>query len=469
MANNQLVMKYFKKIAEIPHASFHEEAIGSYLLEFAKEHNLEAKRDDAGNVYIRKPATSNKELPIILQGHMDMVAAKEENVDFNFDTDSLILYEEDGFLHAKGTTLGADNGIAVAMILAILDDDSIQHSGIEAIITVQEEVGLLGAGKVDGSWFKGKTLINIDSEEEGIFTVSCCGGVRQVINLDIDSTDNQASKAYKISLEGLLGGHSGMEINKQRANALQLMARIAHRLQPCSIAEISGGVAMNAIAKDASMIITTDNDIQAKIAELEAEFKGEFGITDPQLAIKSEAVETPKKVFSKQTSENLISLLLNLPCGVIRMNPSLTTHVQTSSNIGVLRQEDNQLVIETSHRSTSSSEKNLLITKTATLCQALGATQSSHGDYPAWEYNPESNIRELFKQKYKEQSGKEAVIDAIHAGLECGILQEQIGELDMISIGPNIYDVHTPNEKLDLASTERTYQLLLSVLEELTK
>ncbi len=469
MPNSELVFKFFREIAAIPHASFNEKEIGDYLLNFAEERGFENYRDKSGNVYIRKASNSGKDLPIILQGHMDMVAAKEEGFDFNFDTDPLQLYEEDGFLHAKGTTLGADNGIAVAMILAILDDDSVKHTGIEAIITVQEEVGLLGANTVEGDWFKGKTLINIDSEEEGIFTVSCCGGVRQEMKLAINKVKPQAKKAYKIHLEGLLGGHSGMEIDKQRANALKLIARIAYALKPAEIAEIKGGVAMNAIAKDASMVVVTDEDITAKIEQLSAEFKGEFDMTDPDLAIKVTEVSLPSEVLAAELADNLITLLLNLPCGVIRMSPAIEGLVQTSSNLGVLREEDGKLVVETSHRSSVASEKTLLVIESENLSKLVGAEHSSHGDYPAWEYNPESEIREVFKQKYKEQSGKEAEVSAIHAGLECGILQEQIGKLDMISIGPNIYDVHTPNEKLDIESSKSTYELLLSVLEELTK
>ncbi len=467
--NSELVFKYFREIAAIPHASFNEKAIGDYLLKFASDRNLENKRDEYGNVYIRKAATGAKSEPIILQGHMDMVAAKEEGFDFNFDTDALQLYEEDGFLHAKGTTLGADNGIAVAMILALLDDESVVHSGIEAVITVQEEVGLLGAAKVEGDWFKGKTLINIDSEEEGIFTVSCCGGVRQVLKLDINKVENKAKKAYKITLEGLLGGHSGMEIDKGRANALQLIARIVNALDGCFLAEMAGGVAMNAIAKDAYAIVTTDKDISATIEQLSADFKSEFSLTDAALNIKVETVDAPSQVLSADVADRLVKLLLTLPCGVITMSPAIKGLVQTSSNLGVLRIENNQFVVETSHRSSVASEKSLLMIKTKMIADMLGAEYGSQGDYPAWEYRADSEIREIFKQKYHEQSGKEAEIAAIHAGLECGILQEQIGKLDMISIGPNIYDVHTPNEKLDIESSKRTYQLLLNVLAKIAE
>ncbi len=466
--NNDKVFEFFKKISEVPHCSFKEEKIGNFLLDFAKERNLKAYRDSGNNVYIYKPATNGKEdNPVILQGHMDMVCVKEKGVEFDFDKDSLKLFTDDGFLKAEGTSLGADNGIAVAMILAILDDDAIKHPGIEAIITTREEVGLLGAAEVEGDKFKGKTLINIDSEEEGIFTVSCCGGVRHIIESPIEFEDNKYKKAYKISVNGLKGGHSGMEIDKQRANGIKLMARTLLALDNYSLANINGGEAMNAIAKDIEAIITTDEDISNTIIELEKTFKNEFQFTDENLKLNCKEVEVPQKVIDNNATRKTMQLILALPFGVQRMSDTIKGLVETSTNLGVIETTENYITLENSHRSSVESQKQELIDITDAICALAGANSKTHGNYPGWEYAENSKIRELLVEEYKKQYGKEPIIGAVHAGLECGILQKQIGKLDMISIGPDMFDVHTPNEKLDIESTKRTFKLLLSVLESM--
>ncbi len=465
---NEKVFDFFKKLTEIPHCSFKEEKIGDYLLGFAKERGLEAYRDKGNNVYIKKPSTNGKkESPVILQGHMDMVCVKEKGFDFDFEKDALQLFTEDGFLKAKGTSLGADNGIAVAMILAILDSDEVKHPGIEAIITTREEVGLLGAAEVEGERFEGKTLINIDSEEEGIFTVSCCGGVRHLIEIPIVFEKNSYKKAYKISVTGLKGGHSGMEINKQRANGIKIIARTLLKLDDYSLVKISGGEAMNAIAKDIDAVITTDKDITSKIAELEQEFKNEFQFTDENLKLSCKEVEIPESVITKESALKAVDLILALPFGVQRMSDTIEGLVETSTNLGVIETTGEYITLENSHRSSVETEKQELIDITDSICRLAGANSSTHGNYPGWEYVDNSVIRDLFVEEYKKQYKKDPVIGAIHAGLECGILQKQIGKLDMISIGPDMFDVHTPNEKLDIESTHRTFELLLNVLERL--
>ncbi len=465
---NDKVFEFFKKISEVPHCSFKEEKIGDFLLDFAKERNLKSYRDKGNNVYIYKPATNGKtDNPVILQGHMDMVCVKEKGVNFDFEKDSLKLFTEDGFLKAEGTSLGADNGIAVAMILTILDDDSIKHPGIEAIITTREEVGLLGAAEVEGDKFKGKTLINIDSEEEGIFTVSCCGGVRHLIQSPIKFEDNKYKKAYQISINGLKGGHSGMEIDKQRANGIKIMARTLLKLDNYSLAKINGGEAMNAIAKDIEAIITTDEDITSVIAELEKTFKNEFQFTDENLKLNCKEIDAPQKVIDKESTLKAMHLIAALPFGVQRMSDTIKGLVETSTNLGVIETTDKYITLENSHRSSIESQKQELIDITDAICSLAGATSETHGNYPGWEYEDKSAIRDLLVTEYKKQYGKDPIIGAIHAGLECGILQKQIGKLDMISIGPDMFDVHTPNEKLDIESTNRTFKLLLSVLENM--
>lgn len=463
---NKKVMEFFEELTKVPHCSFKEEKIGDYLLNFAKERNLEAYRDNGGNVYIKKKPTRDKNEPIILQGHMDMVCVKEAGFDFDFDNDALQLYTEDGFLKAKGTSLGADNGIAVAMILAILDDDTIQHSGIEALITTREEVGLLGAAEVEGDRFEAKTLINIDSEEEGIVTVSCCGGVRHLLNFPLKFEPNNYSKTYKINISGLKGGHSGMEINKQRANGIKIMGRVLNLIKGGQLVSINGGEAMNAIAKDVEAVYATNEDISEKISEFEKLIKFEFLHTDQDL--KLTAVETDKasNVIKKEISDSVINTIMALPFGIIKMSDVIDGLVQTSTNVGVITTTEDYISIDNSHRSSIESEKVELIKKTNAIAELAGAKTETIGDYPGWEFAENSKIRDLFLKEYKKEYGKEAKISAIHAGLECGILQRQIGKLDMISIGPDMFDVHTPNERLDLESTYRTYELLLNILKE---
>ncbi len=462
---NKRVMHFFEEISKVPHCSFKEEKIGDYLLNFAKERNLEAYRDNGGNVYIRKSSTNGKDNPIILQGHMDMVCVKEEGIVFDFDKDPLNLYIEDGFLKARGTTLGADNGIAVAMILAILDDDSIKHPGIEALITTREEVGLLGAAEVEGNWFKSKTLLNIDSEDEGMITVSCCGGVRQFINIPIDFEANKHEKAFNIGVRNLKGGHSGMEIDKQRANGIKVIGRTLNALENTVLVSINGGEAMNAIAKDVDTIIATDRDIRPEISKIEEVFKNEFQYTDENLKLVVSELDKPEQTIKKAISESIISLLVALPFGVMKMSDSIEGLVQTSTNLGVIHTEKDHISIDNSHRSSVESEKHELVQITNAVAKIANGSTNTQGDYPGWEYAKESKLREIFMEEYKKMYGKDAEIEAIHAGVECGILQRQIGKLDMISIGPDMYDVHTPQEKLDIESTYRTYELILRVLE----
>ncbi len=456
------VFEFFREIAKIPHGSFNETAIGDYLLKFAEDRNLEASRDAGGNVYIKKAATRDREEPIILQGHMDMVCVKEDGVEFDFEKDALNLYEEDGFLKARGTTLGADNGIAVAMILAILDDDSIMHTGIEAIITTREEVGLLGAAAVEGDRVSAKTLINIDSEEENIFTVSCCGGVRQMIELPITKKANPYDKTFKIVVSGLKGGHSGMEIGNQRANAIKLMGRVLNGLNDYALVKVDGGEAMNAIAKYVEAEVATNEDITSVIADFDAMFKKEYQVTDAGTTVSVEAIENAKEVLNEGCT--LANVIMALPHGVQKYNDSIDGLVQTSTNVGVIKTEDDQIIITDSHRSSIESEKHALVHSLEAIAALAGGTSKTHGDYVGWEYAENSRIRDHFIDVHKKQYGKEPEIMAIHAGLECGILQQQIGTLDMISIGPEMFDVHTPKERLNIASTERTYELLLTAL-----
>ncbi len=470
--NPKNVFKYFEEITKVPHCSYKEEKISQYLLDFAKERNLEAFRDEKHNVLIKMPATNNKkdQDAVILQGHMDMVCVKKADFEFDFDNDPLPLLVDGDRLRTKGTSLGADNGIAVAMILAILDDPSIEHPPIEALFTTLEEVGLIGASNVNGSLFSAKTLINIDSEEEGIFTVSCCGGLRHIVKLPINYISNHYDSTYKISISGLVGGHSGMEINKQRANAIKLMGRLLNNITiPFRVVSINGGEAMNAIAKFVDVEIATNKDVkvQDELIRMQELFRKEFSETDKDITITMEQVDNKDECFDEESTEKMINLILVMPYGVIRYSDTIENLPETSTNLGVITTDNDHVTYEFNHRSSKASSKSALKESIEALARLAGAATIREAEYTAWEYEKESKIRELFIKKYKEMFNKEPEVGAVHAGLECGILQERIGKLDMISFGPDMSDVHTPMESLSISSVERMYKFLLEILKEL--
>lgn len=468
MSQNK-VMDFFIELTKIPHCSGEEKQISDYLVNFAKERNLKVVQDEANNVIIWKPASAGKEQEptVILQGHMDMVCVKSDELDFDFSSQPLPVVFDGDMLKTEGTTLGADNGIAVAIMMAILDDNSLVHPPLEMLITTDEEVGLLGAASIDGSLFNGRTLINLDSEEEGIYLTGCAGGVRNVLELPVTFTNPTKDQAYQVRIFGLAGGHSGMEIDKNRANSNRLLGRLLMNLNDVEIANVSGGEKMNAIAKQSFATIVANEDVTSAIQELEQVFQSEYAISDPGLAISVKTVDKPDQVLDQESAKKLVALLNLIPQGVQAMSQHIPGFVETSSNFGVLSIEDNKVLFESAHRSSVETKKQLLVKQFEYLAQAFGGSVHTQGDYPGWEYNPESSIRELFKKTYQEITGKEAVTTAIHAGVECGILQDKIGKLDMISLGPNMADVHTPYECLSISSTNRTYQLLTEVLKRI--
>lgn len=468
VANNK-VFDFFVELTKIPHCSGQEKQISDYLVQFAKDRNLEVIQDEANNVIIKKPGSAGYEDhdPVILQGHMDMVCVKTDELEFDFDTMPLPIHIEGDWLKTKGTTLGADNGIAVAMAMAILDDNTLKHPPLEVLITTDEEVGLLGAAAVKGEYFKGRTLINMDSEEEGIYLTGCAGGARNIIELPVKFEENTFDRAFKVRVHGLAGGHSGIEINKNRANANKLIGRLLNSLGMIRLVSLSGGEKMNAIAKQAFATFVTNGDISLKVQEMEKVFQNEYASSDPSIKIDFEAVEKPEFMMEKESSKKALALLIIIPHGVQAMSQFIPELVETSTNLGVVETDGNVIKFESAHRSSLESKKQALIKKFAMLAELFEARPVVQGDYPGWEYKPESKIRDLFVKKYEEITGKKAETTAIHAGVECGILQRNIGELDMISFGPNMHDVHTPFERLSVSSTKKTYELLLGVLEEL--
>lgn len=469
------VFKYFNEISQIPRGSDDEQRISDYLVNFAKERNLEVIQEPCLNVIIKKPATPGYEhIPaVILQGHMDMVCVKREGSNHDFSKDPVELWVDGDFLKAKETTLGADNGIAVAMALAIVDSSDLCHPALEILVTVAEETGMDGAGNLIPENIQGKTLINIDSEEEGVMLASCAGGVNNIIKLPVNWTGATKEVYKKLTIKGLLGGHSGIEINKNRANAIKLMGRVLRALEveDVQVAAVNGGEKMNAITKFCFATIGYNKNEEAAVCkiikDMEAMFQNEFAAADPGIFFECVDAEKPEQVYSAVTLKQLVSILRLLPNGVQTMNHVIAGLVESSNNIGVLTTEADQIVMNNAVRSSVKSLKAEINERIKMLAEMNGATSSLMADYPEWAFQLESPIRDLMQAVYQEMNGKEMHVDAIHAGLECGLLTEKVGNIDMVSIGPNLFDVHTPEEKLSISSTERVYNFLVEVLKRM--
>jgi dipeptidase D len=472
------VFKYFEEISQIPRCSGKEKAISDYLVDFAKKHNLEVIQDKAYNVIIKKQGTKGYENAptVIIQGHMDMVCEKNKGTEHDFDKDPIKLRVIDDMLYATNTTLGADNGIAIAYALAILASNDIPHPPLEVLITTEEETGMGGAMALDASNLKGRLLINVDSEEEGKLLVSCSGGVRTTHVLPVVWEDADKNlEAYTISIRGLKGGHSGMEIHKQRGNSNKLMGRILSDLANeinFSMKEVNGGAKMNAIPREAdAVILINPNDyakLEKKISEWDSIFKNEFRVSDPGVSVKLEKANiNVEKVFSKDTMDKVIASLVLIPNGIQTMSMDIEGLVESSTNLGVVTTTENEVRFESAVRSSVRSLKYNILNQAKMVAKVVGAELIADSDYPEWQYNPNSKLREIFQKVYKEKFGVDAEITAIHAGVECGLFKEKIEDLDMISFGPNLYDVHTPDEHLDIPSTQRMWEYLLAVLKEI--
>ncbi len=477
--NSYEAFKYFKAMNEIPRGSGNEKAISDWLVNFAKERNLEVIQDEALNIIIKKPGTKGYESAktIILQGHMDMVCEKNISKIHNFEKDPIAFIVEGDNLKADGTTLGADNGIAVAFGLSILASKDIPHPPIELVVTTEEETGMGGAMSLDPSHLKGRILINIDSEEEGTFLVSCSGGVRVSVSVPVTYEDiEEGYIGLNISIRGLKGGHSGMEINKERGNSNKLMGRFLMDLNSVvdfKLVSINGGSKMNAIPREADALIFINSEdsikVEEKIKEWNKVLKNEFQGIDDDLELTFEQYgKNIEKTFDDESTSKVLKMLFLIPNGVQTMSISIKDLVQSSTNLGVVITENNEVILESAVRSSVKSLKKAICDEMIVLTDILGASIEFQSDYPEWQYNPISEIRDIFEKVYKNMFGREAQISAIHAGLECGLLSDKFdGKIDQISFGPNIYDVHTPDEHLSISSTERMYNFLLEVLKEI--
>ena len=467
------VFRYFEEICAIPHGSRNTKAISDYLVAFAKEHNLKYIQDESNNVILFGPGTCGMEdhAPVILQGHMDMVCEKDASCPLDMAVDGLDLMHDDRFVYAKGTTLGGDDGIAVAYALAILEDNTIAHPPLEVIITVDEEIGMLGANAIDLSMLRGRTLVNLDSEEEGIFTVSCAGGATSVISLPVERKAVYGP-CVRLTVDGLQGGHSGAEIHKNRANANKVMGEYLSRIQklmPLCLTSFSGGSKDNAIPRSCQATVVAMgigieriNDVAA---QLQAEIREKYD--EPEATVQAFDVDAlGGNSLTTSATSDVISLLCACPNGVQSYSQDIPGLVQTSLNLGIAKLGD-QFTATFSVRSSVNQEKEELIRKLRELTDFYNGTYTQSGTYPAWEFRKDSPLRDTMVRIYQEMFGKEPQVLAIHAGLECGLLGDKLPGLDCVSIGPQMHDIHTSREKLEIASTERTWNFLLEVLKNL--
>ena len=461
------VFAYFEQLCAIPHGSGNTAAISAFCADFAKAHGLSCDVDNLHNVVIRKPASAGYEghPTVVLQGHLDMVCEKEPDRRVDFLTDPVRPRIDGDWVTADGTTLGGDDGIAVAMVLAILEADDIPHPPLEAVFTVDEETGMYGAEGLDPAWISGRLLLNIDSEDEGVLTVGCAGGARADLILPI-TYDANALSCYRVTVEGLLGGHSGTEAGKNRLNAAIVMGRFLASLgDSVRLVELSAGSKDNAIPAHAEAVIAT---AQADV-ETAAEAFAAANATpaDPHLRIAVSASIPRRTAVSRASSANAIALLTAVPNGVQSMSPVLPELVQTSLNLGVLRLDGNALSASFSVRSSNAAEKQALLDRLEQTVRALGGDFSTRGHYPAWEYRETSPLRDTMVAVYERLAGRKPTVNVIHAGLECGLFGDKLPGLDAVSFGPDILEAHTPRERLSVSSTARTYRYLLEVLKSL--
>ena len=467
------VFGYFEELCGMPHGSGNTKQISDHLVAFAKEHDIRYIQDELNNVILFGEGTCGMEdhWPVILQGHMDMVCEKDEDCPIDMAVDGLDVTHDDSFVFAKGTTLGGDDGIAVAYALALMDDPAIAHPPLEVIITVDEEIGMLGADVIDLSMLLGRTLINLDSEDEGIFTVSCAGGATATLNLP-EERRAVYGPCIRLSVDGLQGGHSGAEIHKNRANANKIMGEFMSRIQammPLCLTSFSGGAKDNAIPRScqANLVAMGINleRINAVAEQLQAEVREQYD--EPEATVQAFDVDAlGGNALTTEVTAKVIALLCACPNGVQAMSEEMPGLVQTSLNLGIAKL-GNGMSLTFSVRSSVNAEKQALLDKLKELAEFYGASYSQMGEYPAWEYKADSKLRDIMVKTYTEMFGKEPQVLAIHAGLECGLLGEKLPGLDCVSIGPQMHDIHTSREKLEIASTERTWNFLLEVLKAL--
>ena len=467
---------YFHEITQIPRPSKKEEKIIAYLKAFSETHQLEYKIDGAGNVLICKPATPGYENAkrIIMQGHTDMVCEKNNDTVFNFDTDPIQTYIEDDWVKARGTTLGGDNGIGVAMMLAVLSATNLKHPALECLFTSDEETGLTGAFALDSKLLHGEVLINLDSEDDGVIFIGCAGGVDSTATLAYSEVNSpEGYFAFTVSVNGLKGGHSGDDIHRGRGNANKILNRYLwniNRKTDLHLHAFNGGNLRNAIAREATATVSVPwsekENVRVELNHYIADLENEFGEAEPAMKLTLESEKLPEKAITKVTSDKLLHALYACPHGVVAMSKDMPELVETSTNLASVKMKpDNQILITTSQRSSVESAKYDIANQVETVFLLAGA-KVTHGDgYPGWKPNIKSDILKIAEASYTKLFHEKAQVKAIHAGLECGLFLEKYPHLDMISIGPQMAGVHSPDERLSISSTQKCWKWLVDILQ----
>lgn len=471
------VFEYFEEITKIPRCSFEEEKIADYLENFAKERNLNYIRDINNNIIIKKNGTEGYENSpsVIIQGHIDMVCEKNENSKHDFSTDPIEFIIKDGMIISEETTLGADNGIAVAMALSILDSKDLKHPPLEVLFTSNEESGMTGARNLDTSPLESKMLINLDSEEEGVCCVGCASGKRESFVFNKEYKDIKGLECYDLVISGLKGGHSGQEIDKGLGNAIKLLSRALNYFNnkfELELIDITAGSKVNAIPRYAKAVIAVKSEdikeIQRGIINLNKDFMNELSKIDPDLRLNFEKSNINfDKAFKTNLKNDIINLLMLLPSGVLSMSHNVAGLVSCSMNVGVIESDESKITVLSSVRAEIETLRDNVSESNKIVAKLSNAQYNELSAYPGWQFRDKSYLREVASTSYKKQTGKELKFEVIHAGLECGILRESLGDIDMISLGPNMYGVHAPGERLEIKSTENVYNLVLEILENL--
>lgn len=473
------IFYHFEQISKIPRGSGNEKAISDYLLDFGKSLGLECIQDAELNIIIKKPASIGYENApaVIIQGHMDMVCEKNSDKEHDFEKDPINLVVKGDYIYADRTTLGADDGIAVAYAMTLLEDNTIEHPAIEVLLTTDEEAGMSGAMALQPHYINGKIVLNLDSEEEGKLLVSCAGGIRTKSILPIEWIDKKNDTiAYNIVIRGLKGGHSGMEIHLGRGNSNKLMGRLLKNIDKeldFNLVSLNGGSKNNAIPRESSSIITISQKDERKLLDIKRrvceELKNEFSKKDPNLRVHLlEVEESVDKVFSDDSTKKAVDLLYMYPNGVNTVSSDIQGLTESSTNLGVVTTLENSIEYDSTARSSVSSLKDEIVTRSKCITEILGGKLVTESSYPEWPYKTDSKIREVCKDVYERMYEKTPEIVAIHAGVECGLFKEKLGnDVDMISFGPDIIDIHTPNEHISISSVERCYEYLLEVLKEI--
>lgn len=466
------IISYFKELSSIPRQSGDEKAASDFLVNFAKELDLWVKQDETYNVIVKKPGTEGRENEeaIILQGHLDMVYVVADGVQHIYEG-GIQVKEDEEFIYADGTSLGADNGIAISYAMMLMATKEVSHPPLEFIFTAQEEVGLIGAANLDVSELSGKRIINLDSEEEGTFCSGCAGGVRSAIHIPVVREQRENLERLNVSIKGLKGGHSGMEIHLERGNAIQLTGRILTALKEfdVKIGKVEAPGKSNAISSSANMVVYVEKEhvqeVVSKLQKLEAQFQNELSASDyVEIQIEEAGQEDICEVFVAKTLETLRGILMLMPQGVMNMSMAVPGLVETSINTGNMEEVNGEIILDSALRSSVETEKNYIREKVQTIADVYGVACEWSGEYPGWQYQEVSPLREKAVKAYKELFGKEPKVEAIHAGLECGYWTAKIPNADLLSMGPSMYDVHSPRERVSKQSIANVWELIKEIL-----